>query len=133
MAGGGEGPHPEAPDVDDRVVVQHEVVPGQAGGVRRAHPDGVAGPPEGGDGLDVVPVPVGGEHPSYAQSLAQLQEQAVFVGRVDQHGLPRPGAADDEDVVVDGPDDGAGDGDLAVLVVERGGAHGVEYAPCTSG
>jgi hypothetical protein len=49
---------------------------------------------------------------------ARLQQQIVFVRRVNEEGFPGRLATDDEDVVCDRADDKAMDRHLAVLVVE---------------
>ena len=54
-----------------------------------------------GDGLDVVPVAVCGEHPSHAGGPAHLEQQLVLVGGVDDDGLAGALAAHDEDVVLE--------------------------------
>ena len=61
----------------------------------------VAGVAQLRHGLDVVPVPVGLEHPAHAEALAQLEQALVLVGGVEEHGVARLGAAQDEHVVVD--------------------------------
>ena len=54
---------------------------------------------------------------AHAEGAAQLQQQLVFVGGVDEDRVARLLAADDVDVVVHGSDDRLVDLDLAVLVM----------------
>ena len=71
-------------------------------GVLGGDAHGVAGVAQLRHGLDVVPVAVRLEHPAHAEALAQLEQALVLVGGVEQHGVAGLGAAEDEDVVVDG-------------------------------
>jgi hypothetical protein len=82
------------------VVVEHEVVGGEHGRVLAGHTHLVARVPNGGDGLDVVPVAVRLEDPAHVEPLAQLEQLLVLVGGVQEHGVARLLAAQHEDVVV---------------------------------
>ena len=77
------------------------------------------------DGLDVVPVPVGGEHAADARGPADLEQELVLVGGVDDDGLAGALAAHDEHVVLDRPDDELVDADGRGLVV-RGTRHALQ-------
>ena len=59
------------------------------------------------DRLDVVPVPVRGEHPAHAGGPAHLEQELVLVGGVDDDGLAGARAAHDEHVVLERADDRA--------------------------
>ena len=74
----------------------------------------------------MIPVSVGLEDPTHAEPSAQLEKLLVLVGRVEQHGLTGPLAAQDEHVVVHRPHDEAVDLGLAVLVVHAWPAYGLE-------
>ena len=52
----------------------------------------------------VVPVAVGREHPADPGGPGEGHEQVVLVGRVDDDGLAAAPVADEEHVVVEGPD-----------------------------
>ena len=114
-----DGAELDLADGDDVVVGDHEVVGGQHVGVLARDPHVDAGVAHRGDGLDVVPVPVRGEHPPDAGGPAHLEEQLVLVGRVDDDGLAGALAADDEHVVLDRADDELLDPDGGGLVVRR--------------
>ena len=77
--------------------------------------DLVAGVAQLRDGLDVVPVAMGLEDLAHAEVAAELEQLLVLVGGIDEHGVACLLAADDEDVVVDRPDDDLVDLDLLVL------------------
>ncbi len=117
-----DGAQPEPADLDHRVVLEHEVVGGEHGGVGGSDADLVAGVAHGRDRLDVVPVAVGLEHLADPEGLAQLEQALVLVGGVEQHGVAGLAAADDVDVVVHRPDRDLGD--LRLRVAEVGfGVH----------
>ena len=61
---------PEVADLHHAVVGDHEVVAGSIDGVGVGDPDVDAGVAQGGDRLDVVPMPVGGEHTADPRCLA---------------------------------------------------------------
>ncbi len=78
---------------------------GRRRGVERGGGDLVAGFEERGDCLDVGPVPVRFEYSLNAQCVAEFEELFVFVGSIEQYPLAGGLAADDEHVVLVGPDD----------------------------
>src|SRR5262245_56964400 len=73
---------------------------------------------------------VGLEHAPHVELLAELEQQLVLVGSVDQHGLAGVPALDHEHVVVDRPDDNAMNFDVGVRPVRRvgGGSHAFSFA-----
>ena len=73
------------------------------------------------DGLDVVEVAVGGEHPADAGGPADLEQQLVLVGGVDEHRVAVLLVADDEHVVLVRADDDLVDPDVRRLVVRGPG------------
>ena len=101
VAGGVHRVQPQPADVDHRLVLDHLVVGREHPGVLGGDADRVAGVAELRHRLDVVPVAVRLDHPAHAEALAQLEEELVLVGGVEQHGVAGLGAAEDEDVVVD--------------------------------
>ena len=109
----------ELADGDHVVVGDHEVVGGQHVGVLARDADVDAGVAHRRDRLDVVPVPVRGEHPAHAGCPAHLEQQLVLVGGVDDDRLAGALAAHDEHVVLDRPDDELLDADGGGLVVRR--------------
>ena len=74
------------------------------------------------DGLDVVPVPVSGEHAANSERSAQGNEQLVLVRGIDEDRLATPPAPHDVRVVLERPDDHLVDPHGRRLVV--GGTHG---------
>jgi hypothetical protein len=121
---------PQASDVDDRVVLDEEVVGREHAGVGARHPDVDPGLPHCGNGLDVVPVTVGLEDLGDPERPTELEQPVVLVGGVEQHGRARPTTTQHVDVVVDGADDDPVDLGAGVLVVEGGGvAHGLRLRP----
>ena len=110
-----------SPTSYDLVVGDHEVVRREHLGVVGSDADVDAGVAHGGDGLDVVPVPVRGEHPAHTGGAAHLEQQLVLVGRVEQHGLAGLLRSHDEHVVLERPDDQLVDPDVGVLEVRRMG------------
>ena len=50
-------------------------------------------------------MPVGGEHPPHAGGPADLEQQLVLVGGVEEDGITGALAAHDEDVVLERTDD----------------------------
>ena len=123
MAGVVDRAQAQVADRDHLVVGDHEVVGRQHAGVvgGDAHVDpGVA---HGLDGLDVVPVAVGGEHPAHAGGLAHLEQELVLVGGVDDDRVTAALAPHDEHVVLERPDDQLLDAHGRRLVV-GGARHG---------
>ena len=99
-----------------------EVVGGEHRGVVRRDPHVDPGVAHRLDRLDVVPVPVGGEHPPHAGGPADLEQELVLVGGVDDDGLTGALAAHHEDVVLERTDDELLDAHGRGLVV-RGARH----------
>ena len=101
-------------DLDDLLVVEEDVVADvlQAGRVECGDRHLVAGLAHGRHGLDVVPVAVGLQDAPDVERLGQLEELLVLVGGVEEHGVAGLAAAQDEHVVVVGPDDDLVDLDL---------------------
>src|SRR5690606_17479560 len=95
------------------------------------HSHRVSGVAHLGDGLDVVPVPVGLDDPAYAERGGEVEQHVVLVGGVDEHGVTTVTAAQDEDVVVHRSDDDLVALHVGVGDVEGSGAvgHGWSLAP----
>ena len=79
------------------------------------------------DGLDVVEVAVGREHPADAGGACHLEQQLVLVRGVDEDGFARARAPQHEDVVLVRPDDELVDADVGRFVVRGARHHGRGY------
>jgi hypothetical protein len=123
VAGGEDRAQPEAPHADHGVVLQQVVVGGQHPGVAGRDGDPVAGVPDGGHGLDVVPVAMGLEHRPDPEPGAEVEEALVLVGRVDEDGLAGGLVPQHEDVVLVRPDHDLVHLGLLVRPVQRVCAH----------
>ena len=119
-----DGVQPEPADLDHLGVVEEDVVAevAEAGGVELGHGHLVAGLAHGRDGLDVVPVAVGLEHPAHPEALGQLEQLLVLVGGIEQDRVTRVLAPQHEHVVVVGPDHELVDLEADVVDVQRHGA-----------
>ena len=95
----------EAADVDLFVVFQDVVVAGEHLGVGGGNTHLIAGVPNLGYGLDVVPVAVGFKDGSNTEGLGQLKQHFVFVGGVQQDRVAGLAAPDYEHIVVVWADD----------------------------
>ena len=112
-----DGPQAQVAERDHFVVGQHEVVGGQHRGIVGGDADVDPGVTDRLDRLDVIPVSVGREHPTDTRGLADLEEQLVFVGGVDDDRVAGALASDDKDVVLERTDDQLLDPDRRGLVV----------------
>ena len=110
----------EAANIEERVVLEYEVVPGQHGSVGRRHRHLIPRIAYRRHGLDVVPVAVRLDDLTHAQVAALLKQQVVLVGGVYKESITGLLAAQHEDVVVDGADNVAMDLHLGVLIIGRG-------------
>jgi hypothetical protein len=119
VPGCGDGAQAQTADLDDRVVLEDVVVGREHGRVVGGDRHAVAGVAHGGDGLDVVPVAVGLQHLAHAELAAQLEQELVLVGGVEQDGVARLGAAEHEHVVVERPDHDLVDLGPLVVPVQR--------------
>ena len=107
------------------------VVGREHGGVLGGDVDAVARVAQRGDRLDVVPVAMGLDDLTDAEALAQLEQQVVLVGGIDEHGVARLRAPQDEDVVLVRTDHDLVDLGLLVGPVEGVGGcsrHGAQPA-----
>ena len=106
VAGRVDGVQAEPADLDHLGVVEEDVVAevAEAGSVELGDGHLVAGLAHGRDGLDVVPVAVGLQHPPHPEALGQLQQLLVLVGGVEQDGVTGLLAPQHEHVVVVGTD-----------------------------
>ena len=109
----------EAANLEERVVLEYEVVPGQHGSVGRRHRHLIPRIAYRRHGLDVVPVAVRLDDLTHAQVAALLKQQVVLVGGVYKESITGLLAAQHEDVVVDGADNVAMDLPLGVLIIGR--------------
>ena len=106
-------------DLDHVVVGDHEVVARQhlrvVGG--DAHVDARVAHLR--DRLDVIEVPVRGEHAPHARALRHVEQQLVLVGGVDDHRVAVALAPQHEHVVLERPDDDLLDAHVGGLVVRQ--------------
>ena len=110
----------EAANLEERVVLEYEVVPGQHGSVGRRHRHLIPRIAYRRHGLDVVPVAVRLDDLTHAQVAALLKQQVVLVGSVYEESITGLLATHHEDVVVDRADNVAMDLHLGVLIIGRG-------------
>jgi hypothetical protein len=113
----------EAANLEERVVLEYEVVPGQHGSVGRRHRHLIPRIAYRRHGLDVVPVAVRLDHSPDPEVAAQLQEPFVLVGGIDEQCVAGLAAPHDVDVVVHRSDDDPVHLDGAVPVVDEGLGH----------
>ena len=112
-------------DLDHVVVGDHEVVGREHRGVLAGDADVDPGVADRGDGLDVVEVAVGGEDPADPGGLADLEQQLVLVGRVDEDGVAGlPWTRRTKTLFSNGPDHELVDPDVGGLVVRGTGGSG---------
>ena len=107
----------EVADLDHLVVGDREVVARQHLRVLGGDTDVDPGVAHLGDGLNVVKVSMGGEHPPDARGPGDLEQELVLVRGVDQDGLAGALVAQDEHVVLVRPDDQLVDPDVGGVVV----------------
>ncbi len=119
VAGSGDRVELGPSDLDDGVVFEEVVIGRQHGGIGRGDTDLVPGVTNLGNGLDVVPVPVGLQDSADPEGTAKVEEHFVLVGRVEQDGVTAVAAPDHEYVVVDRTDDDLVDLEVGVGPVER--------------
>jgi hypothetical protein len=120
MAGRGDRTDLEPADLEERVVLEYQVVCRQHGGVGRCHRHLVARIAYRRHGLDVVPVAVRLDDLTHAQVAALLKQQVVLVGGVYEESITGLLATHHEDVVIDGTDNVPMDLQLGVLIIGRG-------------
>ena len=97
----------EPSDLEHNVVFEELVVGGEHAGVGCGDRDRISGVAHCGDGLDVVPVPMGLDHLPDPEALAELKQVIVLVGGVHEQRRAGPAAPYDVDVVVHRAYDGA--------------------------
>lgn len=106
-------------DFDHVLVVDDEVIGRKHRRVRFADPDVDTGIAKLGDCADVICVAVRGEDAAHTGRAAHFEEQFMFIGGVDEHGVACLLAPNDVDVIVERADDELVDPGISRLVVRR--------------
>ena len=91
--------------MDCLVVTEKQVIGRQHFGIRRSHRDGDARLSDRRNGLDVIPVPMGFDHLGHAELATKIQQEIMFVCRINQEPLTGPLATNDEHIVLDRSND----------------------------